>query len=415
MIDSNTNESIQKPFHEKVFTEKTGVILSFISLGILLIGIYIFAHYGSWQKNVAIDESKIAQFGDFIGGIVGTLVAFVGIILYYVALTEQRNDIRINQGALNLQITALNHQTVEFQAQKEELISTRKIYEQQTKTMKNQQFDSNFYSLLNVYVSTKNNLNESNGNHDFFNSVYDEFNQLIPDSTADNFNETNQKIIENYTNIYFKYRGRLSSYFKTIYRLLKFIEDCDHLKEEEKIFYSKIVRSQISDNELLLLYYNYHSIYGNKAQQVVLKYRLLKHIQRLSKIEFVKHFNFQEENEKNRITIFTEWLIELMENNINKAKNIETTDPTKTEEAYKEYNVIVGIYIDEKFELKIIAKKETISNLPFGEDEFLNFIDLVLHDYYFYEKFRKIKPNEITKLITKRTDTITFEYTIENL
>lgn len=413
MVDLNENNP--KPFYEKIFTEKTGILLSFISLAILIVAIFIFLYFGSWQKSSIIDEPTIAQFGDFVGGVIGTLVAFIGIILYYVALTEQRNDIKINQRALNLQINALDHQTIEFQAQKEELISTRKIYEQQTKTMKNQQFDSNFYSLLNVYVSIKNNLNESDENHDFFNSIYEELTQGIQKSENETFYVTHKKIIEYYTNIYFNYRGRISPYFKTIYRLLMFVDDCDHLKEDEKVFYSKIVRSQISDNELLFLYYNYHSIYGTKAQPPVLKYRLLKHIQRLSKIEFIKHFDFNDENEKIKVVLFTEKLIEIIHNNIIKAKSIEITDPIKIEETYDGYNLIIGIYIDIEFKLKIIVKDESIDILPFTEEVFINFINLVLYDYYYFEKFQKTEPDEITHSVTKKKDTTIFEFTIENL
>jgi uncharacterized protein YoxC len=168
MIDSLTPQIIKKPINEILLTERTGVILSFISLLVIAIGIFVFIFYGSWQKTNTLDESKMGQLGDFIGGISGTLVALVGVVLYYVALREQRKEIKINQEALNLQITALNHQVDEFKAQKEELISTRKIYEQQTKTMRNQQFDSNFYSLLNVYLSIKNNLNKGQVNDDFF-------------------------------------------------------------------------------------------------------------------------------------------------------------------------------------------------------------------------------------------------------
>lgn len=421
MTNSTTTNTIlceKKPFHEKIFTEKTGVILSIIALAILLIGIFVFIHYGDWgdEKDKYLDEAKIAQFGDFIGGIVGTLVALVGIILYYVALTEQRNDIKINQGALNLQIEALQNQTTEFQAQKDELITTRKIYEQQTKTMRNQQFDSNFYSLLNVYISIKNNLNDSDQNHDFFKTIYEELSETITINQSETLVETNEKIIQNYTNVYFKYRGRLSSYFKTIYRLLKFIEDCDHLKEDEKIFYGKIVRSQISENELLILNYNYQSIYGNKAQQVVLKYRLLKHIQKLSKIEFIKHYNFPDENKKNKITIFTEWLLELVHNNINSATQIESTEPIQIQELYDDYDIVIGINIDVIFELKIIVEDNKIVDLPFSDEKiFLNFILSVLYDYYCLEKFQKKKLEEIDKSIIKRDNNTIFKYKIENL
>lgn len=414
MTNIISSETKKKPLHEKLLSEQTGILLSFIALAVVLIGIFIFIYYGSWKKTVVLDESKMGQFGDFIGGIAGTLVALVGIILYYVALTEQRKEIKINQQALNLQITALNNQVSEFQAQKEELISTRKIYEQQTKTMRNQQFDSNFYSLLNVYLSIKNNLNKNDTDHDFFFTFYNELFNIVTKNETDSFQDTNNKIIENYTNIYLKHRGKLSSYFKTIYRLLKFIDECDHLQKEEKIFYSKIIRSQISDNELLALYYNYHSIYGAKAQPLVLKYGLLKHIQRLSKIEFAKHFTFGNHNKKNQLILFTEWLIDLLSKNIEKAKDIETP-PIVVQELYNGYNVMVGINIDVSLEIKLIVKDESLSNLPFIETIFSDYIYFVLYDYYSLEKFQKGQQDAINKSITKEKGTTIFKYTIENL
>ena len=51
----------------------------------------------------------------------------------------------------------------EFEKQKEELALARNVYEQQYKTMKEQehtmkiqQFESSFYSFLNVYITIKN-------------------------------------------------------------------------------------------------------------------------------------------------------------------------------------------------------------------------------------------------------------------
>ncbi len=415
-MESKNTQTIPKNFTEKIFSERTGLILTFIALFIMLLGIYVFAKYGSWDKTNILDESKMGEFGDFIGGIVGTLVALVGIILYYVALTEQRKVIKINQDTLNLQISALNNQIIEFKEQREELISTRRIYEQQTKTMKNQQFDSNFYSLLDVYISIKNNLNKLDYNSlDYFQTLYDELESSVVKENSDTFFSSNRKAIEQYTNIYLKNRGNLSSYFKTIYRLIKFIDECDHLKEDEKIFYSKIVRSQISDSELLMLYYNYHSIYGVKAQPLILKYRILKHIQRLSKIEFIKHFNFIDENNKNRIVLFVERLIDLINNNFAKANDIESTNPIIVQEEYSDYKVIIGIDIDVSFELRIICREENLSDLPFIESDFSEFINLVLNDFYYFEKFERTDLNTINKSIIKENGNVTFKYTRENL
>jgi hypothetical protein len=84
--------------------------------------------FGSWNFSQTLDESKIGQFGDFIGGVIGTILAFVAAVLYYVALKEQRKDIAINQEAAKLQNEALKKQIEEFEKQKEELELTRKVY-----------------------------------------------------------------------------------------------------------------------------------------------------------------------------------------------------------------------------------------------------------------------------------------------
>ncbi|MCQ5183187.1 hypothetical protein, partial [Parabacteroides distasonis] len=90
-------------------------------------------------------------------------------------LVDQRKDFKTNQDALNLQVKALYQQIVEFQEQRKELEITRQIYEQQNRTMKIQQFESNFYSYLNVYITIKNNLNSVSEQKDFFKDIYDLF------------------------------------------------------------------------------------------------------------------------------------------------------------------------------------------------------------------------------------------------
>ena len=59
-------------------------------------------------KRQILDEAKVAQFGDFVGGVVGTLLAFVAAILYYVALKEQRKDIAIKM-CIRDRCIAANH------------------------------------------------------------------------------------------------------------------------------------------------------------------------------------------------------------------------------------------------------------------------------------------------------------------
>jgi hypothetical protein len=404
-----------KSYQEKILSEKTGIIISVLALSVLLISILIFIYYGSWNISNILDEAKVGHFGNFIGGLVGTLVAFAGIVLYYVALTEQRKDIKINQDALQLQNTALNEQIREFQLQKDELISTRKVYEKQSRTMQNQQFDSNYFSLLNVYIKIKNINNPDPNAEDFFQSFYNELYATVT-LTEDEYSITtiNKISIDAYTTLYLKYRGKLSTYFKTIYRLMKYIDDCDHLKDDEKELYSKILRAQISDNELLVLYYNYHSIYGSKAQSLILKYKLLKHTQRLSKIEFNKRFTLSDQNKKNILILFVDWIIELLSNNIKKAKEFETEGPIELQEIFNEYEFVVGLIIDVSYNLTITIKNEQVANLPFEIDLFAEFINFLLLDYFFLERYKKIDQDNLKFNKNLTASTITLIYNIEN-
>jgi uncharacterized membrane protein required for colicin V production len=123
-------------FSEKFFSENLSRILAIISFICIIVAAVVFFIFGSWEFSSTLDESIIGQFGDFIGGVFGTLLAFVAAILYYVALKEQRKDIAINQKSAKLQNDALLKQIEEFEKQKEELELTREVYEQQSKTMR---------------------------------------------------------------------------------------------------------------------------------------------------------------------------------------------------------------------------------------------------------------------------------------
>ena len=167
----------------RVFTEKAGFILVVVGFVIIIGAIIAFVYFRSWSFSSTINEEIVGQFGDFVGGVVGTLFALVGVVLYYVALTEQRKDLKINHDNLKIQTDALKQQIEEFKAQKEEMAETRKVYEQQTtlfqeqtnlyreqsEAMKKQaeeaknqtaiylveQFDSSFYPLLNLICAAQ--------------------------------------------------------------------------------------------------------------------------------------------------------------------------------------------------------------------------------------------------------------------
>ena len=142
-------------------TERNSKILLWIGLILFIIGIGLFLYKESLNIDTQVNAEKIAQLGDFIGGIVGSLWSLAGVILFYVALTEQRKDIQINRDALNAQVSAFNQQIQEFELQRTELTETRKVFEEQSETLKIQRFENTFFQLLTLHHELVDKLNFS--------------------------------------------------------------------------------------------------------------------------------------------------------------------------------------------------------------------------------------------------------------
>lgn len=113
-----------------------------ISFGL---GLLIYSSYCYYNGSNFDNYSK---FGDSIGGLVGSLWSLAGILLFYLALTEQRKDIKINQETLKSQIKSLDLQIDEYKLQRLELEETRKVLKDQSETFRIQQFESTFFNML---------------------------------------------------------------------------------------------------------------------------------------------------------------------------------------------------------------------------------------------------------------------------
>ncbi len=292
-----------------LLSEKTTKILIFI--GAIIFASLPFIYL--WNEpffdfNVAINKEYFGQFGDFATGVVGSIWALAGVILFYVALKDQRRDFKTNSSALKKQIEALNLQTDEFQLQRTELKLSRKVIEAQSNTLKKQQFESTFFALLNVYSEIVKDINSPNKGDYFSNSKTNLLNRFQPTKTP---SKNHSSAIKIYVQFYFEQKEKLSHYFKSLYRLIRFIDDST-LNDKEKHFYSKVVRSQLKENEALMLFYNAQTEFGKNFCPLILKYNLFKHLPSISKMEF-KYFDgtFDSSFEANRL-FFCEWFYKLL-------------------------------------------------------------------------------------------------------
>lgn len=366
---------------------KKAIFYTFVGLGfaIVIVGFIIFQWNVHFNLKGKIDPATVGQYGDLIGGTVGTLWALLGVIFFYIALTEQREDFKTNKEAFNLQIEAFQEQSKQFELQNKELESSRKVYEEQNKTQKLQQFDSNFYSLLNVFLNIKNNIEIKEEN--FFKNFFDEIitNYESERSIEENF----ELIIKKYTHLY-NDNNYLSQYFKTFYRILKIIDTSPQLKKNsDRILYSKILRSQLSDFEVLILLYNSYSIYGTNSQSLILKYNILKHKQLVSQPEYKKHI---EKIDVNNLIFFTGNLKSFISNNINKFYGIDgiENDSDRFEISENIFKGILSIEYNENIDIKVIIPQ---ANFNLDQDDFLELLKITLINFFCidtYLNFEKI-------------------------
>lgn len=433
MKESSSDHNDQKL---SFFSERMGKILSITGLIVIALTILLYLIFGSWTHSWTISEEIIGQFGDFIGGFIGSVFSLAGVILFYVALRDQRRDILINQDNVKLQTSALEQQVKEFQAQKTELEETRKVYEEQTilireqtnlyrqqnkelkeqsQTAKVQQFDSSFFSYLKLLNDYKNTLNSQSNTGNYFNDLINEIkNRGVPNTTETTIDEILYSTCKLYLELFNERGDKLSPYFKTLYRIMLLIDN-SNIDEYKKWEYFKLLRSQLSDTELLVLNYNYHTDLGEKVRGLVVKYDFLKHLNILDKFEF--HLSIPIEC-KYEIEFFLKSLGKFILDGINKYKSIENEeDISKSYSAsLLELNIEIKLSIkdDMQFSLRFsIIELSSQANL--NDDLIKLLIKRYLYTLIYMSKYIKKNESEISISTIEEGDKKEYMFKITNL
>jgi len=153
-----------------------------------------------------------------------------------------------------------------------------------------QEFDSSFFKLLDLHYNIVSRM--AGGREIFSNAVLDlnrNFNYEVYSTIQDEYGGSrpvNEKVVselgqaynllqkEYYNRYYRNYDTELNHYFRNFYHILKYIDKSKIISQKKKFFYSKILRAQLSQNELHVIMFNgMHSKYGYpKAYKLYRKY-----------------------------------------------------------------------------------------------------------------------------------------------
>lgn len=189
-------------------------------------------------------------------------------------------------------------QRKELQLQRDELSSTREVFEKQNEMLSQEKFENTYFQMLSLFHSIANSLDlRRNGTviksgRDCFETFYKEFLSevdriifrenskidLIYQSYIERENLDIQFYLEAYNTIYTKHRSDLSHYFRTFYHLIKLIDKSEILNKNQ---YTSIARAQLSSYEQVLLFYNcLHPNGKDQFKPLIEKYSLFKNIDR---------------------------------------------------------------------------------------------------------------------------------------
>ncbi|MFG0732275.1 putative phage abortive infection protein [Photobacterium damselae] len=229
--------------------EKTDKIALFVFIGVILIfsayaGLLVFF---TWPVNeFSIDKSGV--FGDSFGALTSIFsgLAFAGVIW---TIISQREELKITRNEL-----------------------------------KNQGFENAFFHMLKLQnqligeIDLINSKGVRTTGRDCFVTFWRRFRSsydyVVRTSDCD---QEKERLNKSFANFWEHDGHELAHYFRFLYNIFKFI---DESSIEDKQFYSRLVRAQLSDQELLLIYYNSFGPYGTKFRFYIEKFQLMDNLQK---------------------------------------------------------------------------------------------------------------------------------------
>ena len=265
---------------------------------VAIIGVLAAWGLSWWLINKNIDcSTERGTFGDMFGAVNALFsgLAFAGLI---VTLLYQKEELKL--------------QREELAQTREELKGQREEFEEQNKTMKRQRFENTFFNMLSLQQEITHNLS-------YENPIQEELEFMRHDIKQRTYK--NRAVFEGlYTNAIINYDGSrcyggiinklaihgcaayslvrglsfLDHYFRHLYRIFKYVDTSDSISEDERHEYACIVRSQLSDYELVMLFYNCLTANGRaKFKPLIEKYSIFNNLREelLAKGEHKKEYS----------------------------------------------------------------------------------------------------------------------------
>ena len=313
----------------------------------ILLGTILF----KWNNNVdfscPIDYNLFGTFGDFVGGILGTIFALLGTLMVVRTFRYQQSVTRDNKKQLETQrLNDLFFELIKlYQTEVNELcgqISRVRSYKQNEDATKSDKDTNKKMTIEKTEISYN--------DKDFFD--YEKKRLQDGFRNRKSFQANSREALKYYMLFYIENRTKIAAYFRTIYRIYDLI-DSSNLDEGVKKNYLKIMRAQLTESELFFIRYNAMSYYGANFIKYINKYHILKHLPALEMLEFKEWWEPLNNVEKMGLNIVFDnvkrQIYDAFSNDLDKKKAVYMKNVPKYSiniTIKKQYDVCISLTID---------------------------------------------------------------------
>ena len=234
-----------------------GLVVSGSLITLVVICLYL-STFGSTRSE---EHEAWSQFGDYIGGVLGPVFALLALIALLITLHLQSRELAVSS---------------------QELGNSAKALAQQSSSLRLQNFESHFFNMLTLHHTIVNGMDlRSKGNvtaqgRDCLRVFYHRFKNTLAAPAQGTHPSYRARVAAEYLEFYRENGHEISHYFRNLYRILKFVEKSDFVDRKE---YSGILRAQLSNPELGLLFYNGLSHHGKKLKPLAETYALFENME----------------------------------------------------------------------------------------------------------------------------------------
>ena len=255
------------------------LLISVITAGCVLVtlGGIAFLQYRAVQSFIESKSSEdISAFGvsgDFFG-LANSVFSALAFAMIIVTLWMQKYELKQQREELEITRDVLKQQQLEMKEQNESL--------------RRQTFENTFFGMLQMHSEIVAAVRVPGGGQATGREAFGSFISILKNGSQAQSRQGVTTVrhegisVESYEAWYRSHESEVGHYFRTLYNMLRYINESGG---DQSATYARLVRAQLSSNELQLLLYNGLSKYGvRKSKPLIEKYALLKHLRELPEL-----------------------------------------------------------------------------------------------------------------------------------